>query len=194
MKSITGYRQFKQRPNIHDLSGSGGPLFTAPQLMGLLTGDIEAVFDPANAPGADDRPFNLLTARSTRQKQFTEELQGMLTTDQFELTFGGFYFWERSPSLNVLDILQPSSGGQLVAIPIDTTLDSGVNENTATNNSITSYAQGTFYVSDTFDISLGGRYTHDKRKTQLTRIGSTGTALGGTLPAGTYNESFNRFT
>ena len=194
VKSITGFRKFKQKPNAFDLAGTGGLLFTENQLLALLGGNIPGVFNPANAPGPNDHIYTLMTARSTSQKQFTQELQGIYTSKLFDVTFGAFYFRERSPALNVLGILQPTVDGAINTTPVDALLGSGVNDNIATNKSYAAYAQATFHVTDKFDIALGGRFTKDKRKMELRRTGSPGTGSGGILPPGTYRKTFNEFT
>ena len=194
VKSITGFRKFKQKPNAFDLAGTGGLLFTENQLAALLTKNYAAIYDPANKPGPNDHLYTLMTARSTSQKQFTQELQGIYTSDLFDATFGTFYFRERSPALNVLGILQPTVNGEINTTPFDAGLGSGVNDNIATNKSYAAYAQATFHVTDKFDIALGGRFTKDKRKMDLRRTGSPGTGSGGILPPGVYRKTFNEFT
>lgn len=111
------------------------------------------------------------------------------------MTFGGFYFRERSPAINILGIMQPTINGMVVPIPdFDEAFGNGVNETIARNSSLAGYAQATFHVTDQFDISLGGRYTHDKRETELIRTGSPGVGSGGLLPPGTYKKKYNEFT
>lgn len=193
-KSITGYRKFKQKPNIYDLSGTGGLRFSAAQFGALLGGDVAGVMNPANAPGPNDHFYTLLTARSTSQKQFTQELQGVYTSDFFDVTFGGFYFHERSPAINVLGVMEPSVNGMIVPLPFDSIFGSGVTETVARNSSLAGYAQATFHLTDKFDIALGGRYTHDTRETELIRTGAAGSGSGGILPPGTYRKKYNEFT
>jgi len=194
LKSITGYRKFKQKPNIYDLSGTGGLLFSAAQFGALLGGDVPGVMNPANAAGPNDHFYTLLTARSTSQKQFTQELQGVYTSGFFDVTFGGFYFHERSPAINVLGVMEPAVNGVIVPLPFDSIFGSGVTETIARNSSLAGYAQATFHLTDKFDIALGGRYTHDKRETELIRTGAAGTGSGGILPPGTYRKKYNEFT
>ena len=199
-KSITGYRKFKQKPNIYDLSGTGGLRFSAAQFGALITPGLTdaeraaIITNPANAPGPNGHYYTLLSARSTSQKQFTQELQGVYTSDLFDVTFGGFYFRERSPAINVLGIMEPAVNGVIVPLPFDSAFGSGVTETIARNSSLAGYAQATFHVTDKFDISLGGRYTHDKRETELIRTGAAGTGSGGILPPGTYKKTYNEFT
>lgn len=114
LKSISAYREFRQDPNIYDLAASGGLRFTTAQLQALLAGDVGGVLDPANAPGPNDSFFSLLTSRSTSQKQFSQEFQVQLTSDQVDLTAGLFYFHENTPATDILGIFQPVANGVVV--------------------------------------------------------------------------------
>ncbi|AGH48807.1 MULTISPECIES: TonB-dependent receptor [Sphingomonadales] len=129
VKSITAYRKFKQDPYVYDLAASGGLKFTVGQLRSLLLDGGTTLFDPANLPGPNDSFFSLLTARATKQKQFTQEVQFQYTQDRWELTAGVFYFHENSPATDILGILQPVANGKVVgdqailtAFPVGTPL------------------------------------------------------------------------
>ncbi|WP_176594644.1 TonB-dependent receptor [Sphingobium sp. EM0848] len=114
LKSITALRKFRQDPNIYDLAASGGLKFTTAQLQALLVGNVAGVLNPANAPGPNDSFFSLMTARSTRQKQFSQEFQVQLTSDKVDLTAGLFYFHENSPADDYLGIFQPVANGVVI--------------------------------------------------------------------------------
>ncbi|MCW6534839.1 TonB-dependent receptor [Sphingomonas lycopersici] len=193
VKSITGVRSFDQQPNIFDLAGTGGIRFTAGQLAALLQGNVPGVFNPAVAPGPNDSMFSLLTSRKTRQKQFSEELQFVVTTKAIDLTAGLFYFHERSPATDILGIFQPVANGVVIPTPFDSIFGSGVTESIAVNSSMAAYAQGTYHVTPKLDITLGGRFTADNRETILIRTGSPGVGGGGILPPGTYKKSYEKF-
>jgi iron complex outermembrane receptor protein len=75
---------------------------------------VAGILDPANAPGPNDSIFSLLTSRSTRQKQFSQEFQLQLTSDAFDLTAGLFYFHENTPATDILGIFQPVANGVVV--------------------------------------------------------------------------------
>ena len=196
VKSITAYRKFKQKPNIHDLGSTGGWLFTEAQFLALLAGNIPAILDPANQPGPNDRFYNLLTARSTSQKQFTQEVQVIFDWDRFDLTSGVFYFHENSPALNVLGIFQPVRNGVVVPNPfLDATFGNGVTETRAINDSIAGYAQMTWHATDTLDLTFGGRYTIDDRSTKLIQIAGAAAGDGedALVPGRTYKTSYTKF-
>ena len=193
VKSITGFRSFDQKPNIFDLGATGGIRFTAGQLAALRQGNVPGVFNPAVAPGPNDSMFSLLTARKTRQSQFSQELQFVVTTKAFDLTAGLFYFHERSPATDILGIFQPVANGVVIPTPFDSVFGSGVTESVAVNSSMAAYAQGTYHVTPKLDFTLGGRYTADNRETILIRTGAPGVGGGGILPPGTYKKDYEKF-
>ncbi|AGH48995.1 MULTISPECIES: TonB-dependent receptor [Sphingomonadales] len=191
VKSITAYRKFHQKPNTYDLSSSGGLRFSGAQLGALLQNDIPGIFDDANQPGPNDSFFALLTARETKQKQFTQETQFLFNWDRFDLTSGLFYFHENSPSTDVLGVMLPVANGVVTATPFDAIFGNGVTETRAVNDSMAGYAQLTWHATDQFDLAFGGRYTIDDRSTDLISVSS---AQGGGLAAGqTYKTSYKRF-
>ncbi|WP_347400393.1 TonB-dependent receptor [Sphingomonas paeninsulae] len=170
VKSITAYRKFKQDPNIYDLASTGGLRFSFGQLGTFLDPTIPAaqkgalLFSPANIPGPNDSFFSLLTARSTRQWQISQEVQFQLSEDAYDLTAGAFYFHENSPATDILGILEPVPGGVVVPSPLDAVFGSGVTRTLSINNSMAGYAQGTLHVTDKLDITGGLRYTIDDRE------------------------------
>ena len=177
------------------------------------------VLDPANAPGPNDRFFALLTARKTSQKQFSQEFQIQLTTDPFELTAGVFFFHENSPATDVLAINTSMENGIYsgadrpifnfapLGAPLgfdingdgvvngrdvnsfDTLFGNGVTRTRSINDSMAGYAQGTFHVTDTLDITGGLRYTIDDRHTNIYSI-SGGQGLG--VGPGKYKVEFKK--
>lgn len=194
LKSITGFRKMKQNPTAHDLAATGGLKFTQGQLFGLLSGNIfgpGGVFDPSNLPGEDDSFFSLMTIRSTKQEQFSQELQLQLERDAFQLTTGAFYFHETAPARDLLGIFQPVEDGVVLPNPfLDPLFGSGMTITRAKNESYAGYAQFTYHASDTIDLTGGIRYTHDKRENRIDAIsGGQGAELG----IGTYNKSYSRW-
>ena len=205
LKSITGLRSLNQRPNIYDLAGSGGLKLTAGQLFSIITpGGFGGVFAPGNQPGPNDSFYTLMTARSTKQRQFSEEVQATYTSDLFDVTAGAFYFHERSPATDVLGIFQPVANGVVQVFPdivlpdgtvipksnLDSIFGSGNTLSIARNSSIAGYAQATVHIASQFDITGGVRVTKDKRQTQLISVAG---GNGGGLAAGqTYRKSFTR--
>jgi iron complex outermembrane receptor protein len=197
VKSITAYRKFRQDPVIFDLGSAGGMRFTFGQLGALVTPGLTpqqiqaALFNPANAPGANDYFFPLLSARATRQKQFSQELQFQLSSDAYQLTAGLFYFHENSPGTEVLGILSPTPSATIVPSPLDAVFGSGITRTVGVNDSMAGYAQLTVHLSDSFDIAGGLRGTIDDRELQISAISG---AQGGSLGIGTYKQTYKKLT
>ncbi len=189
-KSITAWREMEQKPNIYDLATTGGWKFTTAQMTGLLTGNYGAVFNPANAPGANDSFFNLLTARSTSQRQFSQELQLTVTKEWFDLVGGVFYFTEHSPGLDALGIMKPIANGVAEPAWFDSIFGTGTNESIADNESVAIYAQGTWHATDKLDLTAGIRRTEDTRETEI--VQAAGAAAGGALQPGVYDTDYGK--
>ena len=193
LKSISAFRGFTQDPNIYDLAASGGVRFSATQLgnffgSGLLSGDLATVF--GNPPGPNDSTYTLLTSRSTKQEQFTQEFQVVVSEEKYDLTAGVFYFDEESPATDVLGILQPVTNGIVTIDPIaDFVFGGGVSRSKAENESLAGYIQGTYHLNDQWDVTAGIRYTEDER---LVTISEVAAAAGGAIPLGDYNFKFNK--
>jgi len=197
VKSITAFRKFRQDPNIYDLAASGGLRFTSTQLGAFLNptltpAQVQAVlFDPANAPGPNDYFFSLLTARKTSQRQFSQELQFQLDAENYELTAGLFYFDERSPGTDILGVLEPVPNGVVTPSFFDAIFGSGTTRTLAVNNSMAGYAQATFHLTDTLDLTAGARGTLDDRDLRIFAIaGGQGAELG----VGRYKASYKKLT
>jgi iron complex outermembrane recepter protein len=197
VKSITSWRDFRQDPVIFDLGSAGGMRFTFAQLGALITPGLTsaqiqaALFNPANMPGPSDGFFPLLSARSTSQTQFTQELQLQMTRDHWQLTAGVFFFSERSPDTEVLGVLEPTPDFTVVPSPLDAEFGSGTTRSIAANESLAAYGQATWHVTDTIDLTGGLRGTWDKRHLDLIE---TSSAEGGALPPGNYRFAYSKLT
>ncbi|MEE4660446.1 MAG: TonB-dependent receptor, partial [Halieaceae bacterium] len=191
-KSITGWREFDQDPNIYDLTATGGVRFSEAQLFALLSGNIPGVLDPAVQPGPNDSLFSLLTARSTSQEQFSQEFQLQVSGERYDLTAGLFYFEEESPATNVLGVFQPVQNGVVNPSPVlDSIFGSGTTITEANNDSIAAYAQIDYELTDTLTATAGLRYTEDNRELQIDSLaGATGSVLG----LGNFDESYDEVT
>ncbi|MET0269221.1 MAG: TonB-dependent receptor, partial [Sphingomonas sp.] len=142
-----------------------------------------------NLPSANDYFFSLLTARETRQKQYSQEVQFQLTGDRYELTAGIFYFHENSPANDILGILEPIPGGTVVPLPFDAAFGSGVTSTRSINDSIAGYGQLTVHLTDTLDLTGGLRGTIDDRELRISAIsGGQGAVLG----VGTYKATYEK--
>ncbi len=179
-KSISGWRELDQAPNIYDLAGTGGVRFSNTQLFALLGGDIGGVLDPAAQPGPNDSLFSLLSARSIEQQQFTQEFQLNISDERYELVTGLFYFEEESPATNVLGIFQAVVDGVVTVDPfLDPLFGSGTTIVETNNDSSAAYAQLTWHLNGSVDLTGGLRYTLDNREVRIDSLaGATGSVLG----------------
>lgn len=197
VKSISAYRKFRQDPNIYDLAASGGLRFTFGQLGGLLAPGLTPVqrqgilFNPANLPTANDYFFSLLTARSTKQRQVSQELQFQLDGDSYEMTAGVFYFHERSPASDILGILNPIPNRTAVPSALDAAFGSGVTKTLSINDSMAAYGQLTYHLAENLDVTAGVRGTIDDRALEIFSISG---GQGGQLGVGKYKVDFTKAT
>ena len=185
LKSITAYRQMKQAPSAYDLGASGGLLFSRAQLLGLLSGNIGAVTNPANAPGPRDHFFSIFNAYENRQRQFSQEVQASITTDRFDAIAGTFFFHERNPTTNLLVSLASFTDGVLAPI----SPGNSVTRLKTNNAAFAFYGQGTFRVTDRFELTGGLRYSIDDRGTNIFSLSG---AQVGSIGVGNFKASFSR--
>jgi iron complex outermembrane receptor protein len=156
LKSMTGFRRWDDINTGTDLDGNGN-------INGFT-------LNPATFAPNPIGPVSLFYARNNRhQHQFSQELNLVGTVfDKLEYVLGGFYFHEKSRELNPqgFTFLIPSPGG----IPLGpvTIPDFGLNltsplQYTHYSTSKAVFAQGTYHVTDQFDVTGGIRYTQDNR-------------------------------
>lgn len=185
LKSITSYRKMDQAPSIYDLGASGGLLFSRAQLLGLLTGNPGAITDPANRPGPNDNFFSIFNGVENHQQQWSQETQATITTDAFNLIAGAFYFHEQNPTTNLLVSLASFTNGVLT--PLSATPP--VTRLRTDNDAFAFYAQGTWHVTGSFDLTGGLRYSIDDRGTDITQLSG---AQVGSIGVGNFKASFDR--
>lgn len=144
LKSITGYRGFTDDYSA-DVAG----------------GAFENQVNPANP--AQNYFAVLSIVAHERDRTFSQELQLNYSSDLFEATVGGFYFWQHTQTVNPLFTGQYLTPPTLPRPVLTTDAD-------AHNKSIAAYGQGTFHLTDQLDVAGGIRYTEDTRRvgTQLT--------------------------
>jgi len=128
--------------------------------------------------------------------QFSEELQFLFSADRWN-GIAGFYYLDANASTEFDVIL--SQLGDLFGLP-------GYNAYTAgdvNTKTWSLFADFTYEVTDEFSVSVGGRYTSDKRTSKVlrqTKIGGTSPTFGGSaIPIATTSdfngsETFTKFT
>ena len=107
--------------------------------------------------------------------QFSEELQLLFTADRWN-GIAGFYYLDANASTGFDVIL--GQLGDLLGLPGYNAFTAG-DVNTKTWSL---FADFTYEVTDQFSVSLGGRYTSDKRTSTVlrqTKIGGTSPIFGG---------------
>jgi iron complex outermembrane receptor protein len=111
-------------------------------------------------------------------EQFSNELQLIYESDRLSGVAG--FYWLDANAFNTFDVILDQLGSVL-----DPPLP-GLNANTygdVDTESWAVYADFSYAISDTFGVSVGGRYTVDERTSQVLRttyLGGASPALGGT--------------
>ncbi|WP_222559307.1 TonB-dependent receptor [Caenibius sp. WL] len=187
LKSITAFRKMQQHPYIYDMAATGGIRFSAAQLGMLLSGNLAGI--PQAPVGLNDSLFSLLTARKSKQRQFSQELQLQVTNNDYDLVMGGFYFHERAPETGIAGVFQPVTNGMVIPGQLDARFGSGTTRSTTINASLAAYGQLTYHVTDTFDLTGGLRYTIDHRRTNLYEVSGL---QGGVLKPGSYKSKYKK--
>ncbi|TZG29563.1 TonB-dependent receptor [Sphingomonas montanisoli] len=185
LKSITSFRKLDQSPSSFDLAASGGLLFSRAQLLGLVTGNAAAITNPANRPGPNDHFFSLFNVYENHQKQWSQESQATITTDAFNLIAGVFYFHEQNPTTNFLASLASFTNNVFTPIsPVPP-----ITRLSTDNDAWAFYAQGTWHVTDQFDLTGGIRYSLDDRRTNIFQLSG---AQQGAIGVGNFRATFDR--
>ena len=119
-----------------------------------------------------------------RDEQFTQEFQLSGDTHQIKWVAGAFYFHDRNGSNPTVLTL----GGPLVAPTFP--LTNVIIDATGIDSSIAGYAQGTAEVFSRTDLTVGLRYTNEKRSIS----GTTDGVLEGNIPIGAIDPPSNQST
>ncbi|MDX2427594.1 MAG: TonB-dependent receptor [Xanthomonadales bacterium] len=145
----------------------------------------------------DSRPVaDLDVPANYENNQFSEELQFLFTGDNWK-GLAGFYYLDADAS-TAFDVILGQTG-TLIGLPGLNAFTSG-DVNTKTWSL---FADFTYDFSDQWALSLGGRYTSDKRTSDIlrqTKIGGTSPMFGGdAIPIATTSdfhgsEKFTKFT
>ncbi len=187
IKSITSYREWDggvDNTNFGSIVADGATLFD-------LDATLASVLPPANgAPVAVQQGSNVPlfgASRRSDQKQFTQEFQfiGTAMNDNLFYNVGLYYFEEKTNESNPQQLILPTlflfgpdrsleafAGDVLPQLP-----NSGMGTSMLVrqphfaygtdNKSYAAYGQFTYTIDYDLDITLGLRYTYDKRRTYL---------------------------
>ncbi|HEX8064053.1 MAG TPA: TonB-dependent receptor [Allosphingosinicella sp.] len=132
-----------------------------------------------------------------RNRQFSNEFQVLLNADKINGVLGVYYL--NANAGNIFDVVLATTGA-VIGVPGFTASTFG-NVDTQT---WAAFADFTYDISDMLHLSLGGRYTTDKRTATVIRknliggaspeLGGAGTQLGALTSNFTGSETFNQFT
>jgi len=166
-------------------------LLTVKNILAYRDDESWTPIDFDSLPAADlDVPANY------ENNQFSEELQFLFTGDNWK-GLAGFYYLDADAS-TAFDVILGQTG-TLIGLP-------GLNAFTAgdvNTKTWSLFADFTYDFSDQWALSLGGRYTSDKRTSDIlrqTKIGGTSPMFGGdAIPIATTSdfqgsEKFTKFT
>ena len=122
-----------------------------------------------------------------RNKQFSNELQLLYETDRLQGLVGLYYL--DANANNIFDVVLANTGA-LIGIPGFTASTFG----DVDTKTWAVFADMTYKFSDQFSVSLGGRYTNDKRNSTVIRAnlrGGPSPELGGAPINGVFNPITN---
>ncbi len=178
LKSITGYRRFFQNA-INQLSGNGD-----------LRGSVVTFDDNGTAGLTTGEVFNFaLHNTPQKQRQFSQEFQLLGSWGDFSYLGGVYYFHERASEDNYQQITLvtpisglaafglPNAAADILAANTDLIADSLVGMNVNPNQAFGGTAESAAVfgqvswkpsaLNEKFEITIGGRYTQDKRTAEL---------------------------
>ena len=151
------------------------------------------------APNAN---FSRYSLSHLYQHQFSQEFQAVGSLPQFDYVAGLYYFTEHAhelaatPSSNKWNA--DGTGYTINSAEVTGTVTSGNNgwnrdswfvqrDSNATAHSYAAFAQGTYTPIDTVHLTVGGRYTKDKRHGALTMVSGVATPWTFTYDKGRFD-------
>ncbi len=148
--------------------------------------DASAVYG-ALLSGAFKQPLGAAVQQNLRQNKFTQEIRLASRAQKFEWLVGAFYTREDNQlhqnlsAISVANAPQIAPGLSGLAV---VSLPSKYDEYAA-------FANGDYHFTDRFDVSLGGRYSHNKQTESQTTTGLL--VGGGSVVGGTSSENIFTF-
>jgi iron complex outermembrane receptor protein len=133
--------------------------------------------------------FSRYSLANLDQRQFSQELQAVGSVDKIDYVFGLYYFNERAndsartPNTNKWNA---DGTGYTINDPSQYLKATVARASIAYAKSYAAYGQATYSPIDPLHITLGGRYTHDKKNGVLYTVNGAATNF-------TFAESNNRF-
>jgi iron complex outermembrane receptor protein len=188
LKSITAYRELTQTQ--YD-NGSAIPSLQIPVTTANPTGSFVGY------------QYARYSLAPTRQNQFSQELQAIGEFDRVKYQFGALYYQERvqdaAQAFNTNQFTDAAGTVQIIR-SIDYNAQVVQRASHVITTSIGAYGQATYnppIVNDIFKLTLGGRWTRDKKEGSLFTINGAPPVqqIGGTPVVGSIllNQSWSRF-
>ncbi|MEO7247005.1 MAG: TonB-dependent receptor [Novosphingobium sp.] len=129
---------------------------------------------------APNAAFSRYSLSYLHQTQFSQELQAVGGVDHFDYVFGLYYFTERAREFAAtVSTNKWNATGTAYTINDAQTWNMAnwvrARDSNATAQSYAAFAQGTWSPTDQIHLTVGGRYTKDKRKGALTMVSGVAT-------------------
>jgi iron complex outermembrane recepter protein len=134
---------------------------------------------------ADNTPLPILhTFYDVDGSQWSEELQLLYQRESVKGVFGAYYFWQESDDIVTITLNPPVP-------PPGPNLDS--DNNKVENESWAAFTQWTFTFVDQLDLTIGGRYTEDKKGSFPDQFDYSAPTVK-QVPVVWYRDTFSKFT
>ena len=163
-KSITSYREWRSgvdNTNFGAIVADGATLFDLATFRPITAGTLVPLF------GA---------SRRSSQDQFTQEFQfvGSALDERLNYNVGLYYFEEQAKERNPQRLILPTAIASSALVPFlgagtSVVINQPFFAYKTDNESYAVYGQFTYTVIDDLDVTLGLRYTEDKKETTLTQ-------------------------
>jgi len=108
--------------------------------------------------------------------RFSEELRADFTIGRIDWLAGLYYYWQNSSNLSFIEI--GADAADLLGVPEYAGSLAG-SDATLRTTSLAGFLSGTWRATDRLDITIGGRYTHDRKRIRYSQNDPLG-LLGGT--------------
>jgi iron complex outermembrane recepter protein len=163
LKNILAYRQFWEGPNFNDIDGN--------QLRdsGISSASL-GIPGPPFVIGGSGNPFAWISSVETRaQHQWSDELQLLGTSGNFDWIAGAFFFKENGWDNNPVFLFVPFAPNKVYSPGITNASILGESDYAAGSNywvdnkSMAGYLHGTYRFTDQWELSAGARYSKDDR-------------------------------
>jgi iron complex outermembrane recepter protein len=134
---------------------------------------------------ADNTPLPILhTFYDVDGSQWSEELQLLYQRESVKGVFGAYYFWQESDDIVTITLNPPVP-------PPGPNLDS--DNNKVENESWAAFTQWTFTFVEQLDLTIGGRYTEDKKGSFPDQFDYSAPTVK-QVPVVWYRDTFSKFT